>query len=69
MVKRKTIRKKKMSGGTVVLPETSGYKLNEGIGGMNDPRTGLESSRLIVGGKKRRTRKSTKKRRRTQRKK
>lgn len=44
--------KKIFSGGNNVTPEMSGYKMNEGIGGMNDPQTNLLSSRLVSGGKK-----------------
>jgi hypothetical protein len=47
--------KKIFSGGNNVTPEMSGYKMNEGIGGMNDPQTNLLSSRLVSGGKKRKT--------------
>lgn len=47
--------KKIFSGGNNVTPEMSGYKMNEGIGGMNDPQSNLLSSRLISGGKKRKT--------------
>lgn len=47
--------KKIFSGGSNVTPEMSGYKMNEGIGGMNDPQTNLVSSRLVSGGKKRKT--------------
>lgn len=47
--------KKIFSGGNNVTPEMSGYKMNEGIGGMNDPHTNLLSSRLVSGGKKRKT--------------
>ena len=47
--------KKIFSGGNNVTPEMSGYKMNEGIGGMNDPKSNLLSSRLISGGKKRKT--------------
>ena len=54
------------SGGNGVTPDMSGYKQNEGIGEMNDPRTILESSRLISGGKKtKRRRKSMRKHRKT----
>lgn len=47
--------KKLFSGGSNVTPELSGYKMNEGIGGMNDPHSNLLSSRLVSGGKKRKT--------------
>jgi hypothetical protein len=51
--------KKLFSGGSVVTPELSGYKMNEGIGGMNDPHTNIVSSRLVVGGKKSKRRRKT----------
>ena len=62
-VKNKTLKKggkcacskKIFSGGSNVTPEMSGYKLNEGIGGTNDPHSNLLSSRLVSGGKKRKT--------------
>lgn len=70
MVKQKKTLRKKMKGGSTVEPETSGYKLNEGIGGLNDPIESIESSRLIKGGNKLIKKLSTKKvRRKTSKKK
>tara|TARA_A100001015_G_scaffold311591_1_gene415143 strand:+ start:118 stop:342 length:225 start_codon:yes stop_codon:yes gene_type:complete len=63
MIKRKTL-KKKMTGGNSVQPEMSGYKLNEGVGGLNDPLIGIESSRLMKGGKNNKKKRNTKKRKR-----
>ena len=60
MMKRKTLRKK-MKGGNSVQPEMSGYKLNEGVGGLNDPLVGIESSRLMTGGKNNKKKRNTKK--------
>lgn len=60
MVKQKTLRKK-MKGGSGVEPETSGYKLNEGIGGLNDPIVGIESNRLMKGGNKLKKKRNTRK--------
>lgn len=64
MVNCKTLRKK-MKGGSSVEPELSGYRLNEGNGGLNDPLANIESSRLIKGGKKPRTKKPRTKKTRT----
>ena len=68
MVNCKTLRKK-MKGGSSVEPELSGYRLNEGNGGLNDPLANIESSRLIKGGKKPRTKKTRTKKTRTKKRK
>lgn len=68
MVNCKTLRKK-MKGGSSVEPELSGYRLNEGNGGLNDPLANIESSRLIKGGKKPRTKKLRTKKPRTKKRK
>ena len=62
MIKRKTLRKK-MKGGNSVQPEISGYKLNEGVGGFNDPLVSIQSSRLMTGGKNNKKKRNTKKKR------
>ncbi len=50
-------------------PEISGYKLNEGVGGLNDPLVSIQSSRLMTGGKNKKKRNTKKKKGRISKKK